>query len=113
MGDSGHKIAYIFDAIDDKEDLREFKDRVSSLENEDWDNEPTVMFTFKAYRDREELNLFQKSTNYACALDELERYLHNQKKYLADGVSDETKEKLEEIWSHFCQIKTDWDLWDE
>lgn len=115
--ETNSKVVYVFDSIKDKDALKQFEayiqDQADNYANEiEAENEPTVIYSFKAYRDMYELQDVQLSKNRMQALTDFEIWLRNAYKYSPDNMSKEVFMKITEIWEFFCEVKTEYNLWD-
>ena len=109
QGEESVKIAYVFDHIKDREALAQFnKFLVDNFEEQEYtalsDTEPRVFYTFKVFRDREELRHFQKNPNYLQALGAFEQWLHAKHKWPGDDMSEEAFQMLEQIWEKWGEV---------
>lgn len=102
------QVAYVFDVVTDRDALKAFNNHiVNAYEDDDLTDEPTVIYTFKAYRDQYELAEFQRGPNYGRAISDFGEWLRAKHKYAPEGMPDGEYELLDKIWEAWCENLVD------
>jgi len=102
------QVIYVFDAVKDREALKQFNDYLVDVHGLDADHEePIVIYQFHTFRDRYELAEFQRGPDYGRAIDQFGSWLRTQHKYAPDGMPDDIYAVWDTVWDTWCESLDD------